>query len=183
MHGGSITARSEGPGCGAEFTVRLPLFRAQAAANDDIAPQGAGAHGEVSRPLAVLVVDDNCDSADSMAMLLRMKGVGVHVAYNGKQALALIAESFGEVRTVDIALVDIAMPGADGFTVMRELRKTPALAGALFAAMTGFGQESDIEHSLAQGFDVHLTKPVQLPLIDALLDRARERRDGGATIQ
>ena len=181
MHGGSITAQSSGPGCGAEFIVRLPLFRAQAAANDDVAPAGTGARGEASRPLAVLVVDDNRDSADSMAMLLRMKGVGVHVAYNGKQALALIAELFGQARTVDIALIDIAMPGADGYTVMRELRETPALAGALFAAMTGFGQESDIERSLAQGFDAHLTKPVQLPLIDALLDRARERRDGGRT--
>ena len=171
MHGGSIEASSEGLGRGATFTVRLPLFAAQDAANDegmnDALPSGA-AH----EMLSVLVVDDNRDSADSMAMLLRMKGHRVQVAYSGAQAL-----DFAErTEHIDVALIDIAMPGADGFTVLRELKRTHALRDANFASMTGFGQESDVARSLDRGFDLHLTKPVQWPLLDTLLTRASERR-------
>jgi PAS domain S-box-containing protein len=171
MHGGSITATSDGPGCGATFTVRLPLSGAHFATADGNAARLAAA---ISRHdgLLVLIVDDNTDSADSMAMLLRMRGHRVCVAYSGAQALALV----GDAGNVDVALVDIAMPGADGFTVLQQLKGMHASRNSLFAAMTGFGQESDIERSLARGFDVHLTKPVQLPLIDALLQRALERR-------
>lgn len=171
MHGGSIEATSEGLGRGATFTVRLPLLSAQDAANDegmsDDLPKGAE-----HDMLTVLVVDDNRDSADSMAMLLRMKGHRVQVAYSGAQALTL-AEG---ARRIDVALIDIAMPGADGFAVLRELKLTHALQDACFAAMTGFGQESDVARSLEQGFDLHLTKPVQLPMLDMLLTRAGERR-------
>ncbi len=170
MHGGSIEAASEGLGRGATFTVRLPLFAVQGAANDGGMDEGSpsGAHRDT---LVVLVVDDNRDSADSMAMLLRMKGHRVQVAYSGAQALQFAT---GADR-IDVALIDIAMPGADGFAVLRELKLTRALRGASFAAMTGFGQESDIARSLDQGFDMHLTKPVQLPLLDTLLKQAAER--------
>lgn len=178
MHGGSITAESEGPGHGATFIVRLPLLAVHAAANDDARMRGRSpGKGEKERDgLVVLIIDDNGDSADSMAMLLRLKGHRVHVAYSGEQALALAAN---DASGVDVALVDIAMPGVDGFTVLRRLKDTPTLGRTLFAAMTGFGQQSDVERSLAQGFDMHLTKPVQLPLIDALLQRAAERRAAG----
>ena len=171
MHGGAIAATSEGAERGATFTVRLPLAGAHSAANDDaVARFTAALSGHEG--LRVLIVDDNTDSADSMAMLLRMGGHRVHVAYSGAQAVAL-AETAG---SVDVALVDIAMPGADGFTVLQQLKEKQALRNSLFAAMTGFGQESDVERSLSRGFDSHLTKPVQLPLIDALLQRALERR-------
>jgi PAS domain S-box-containing protein len=171
MHGGSIGATSDGPGRGATFTVRLPLFGTHSVANDNgMAGLDAVVNGHEG--LVVLIVDDNSDSADSMAMLLRMRGHRVHVAYSGAQALALTADA----GSVDVAIVDIAMPGADGFTVLQQLKATRALRHSLFAAMTGFGQESDIERSLSRGFDMHLTKPVQLPLIDALLQRALERR-------
>ncbi|HEY3536077.1 MAG TPA: ATP-binding protein [Trinickia sp.] len=171
MHGGAISASSDGPGCGATFTIRLPLYGAQFAANDD-ARMGAAAPKDLEPALTILIVDDNHDSADSMAMLLRMRGHSVDVAYSGAQALTFAHEN----ARIDVALVDIAMPGADGFTVMRRLKETPGLQRALFAAMTGFGQASDIARSLDEGFDVHLTKPVQLPLVDALLQRAIERR-------
>jgi PAS domain S-box-containing protein len=174
MHGGSVSATSGGVGRGATFTVRLPLLAASLAANnrhDGLGQAGASENGR-GETLAILIVDDNADSADSMAMLLRMKGHRVHVAYSGAQALALA----GKTHDIDVALVDIAMPGADGFTVLERLKQVSALRGSLFAAMTGFGQDSDIERSLSRGFDVHLTKPVQLPLIDALLERATERR-------
>jgi CheY-like chemotaxis protein len=171
MHGGAISASSDGPGCGATFTIRLPLYGAQVAANDDARAAHASAKS-LDPALTVLIVDDNHDSADSMAMLLRMRGHSVGVAYSGAQALAFAHES----ADIDVALVDIAMPGVDGFTLLRRLKEMPELERALFAAMTGFGQASDIARSLAEGFDVHLTKPVQLPLVDALLQRAIERR-------
>ncbi|MEA3116939.1 MAG: hypothetical protein QOI13_209 [Paraburkholderia sp.] len=171
MHGGSISATSEGQGRGATFTMRLPLVGARGLTDGESEARRA-AEKSVREGLAVMIVDDNSDSADSMAMLLRMKGHRVHVAYSGAQALAL-AEG---MDTVDVALVDIAMPGADGFTVLRQLKETQAMSKSLFAAMTGFGQESDIERSLSCGFDLHLTKPVQLSQVDALLQRAAERR-------
>jgi PAS domain S-box-containing protein len=171
MHGGSIEASSEGLGRGATFTVRLPLFTVQDAANDE-GMNGDRRERSEHATLAVLVVDDNGDSADSMAMLLRMKGHRVQVAYSGAEAL----DAAERAERIDVALIDIAMPGADGFAVLRQLKGTKALSGACFAAMTGFGQESDVARSLDQGFDLHLTKPVQLPLLDTLLARAQERR-------
>ncbi len=174
LHGGSIGAMSEGQGRGATFTMRLPLAGARGMGGDDDGAQRAAAKS-ARDGLAVMIVDDNSDSADSMAMLLRTKGHRVHVAYNGAQALALAAG----VSVVDVALVDIAMPDVDGFTVLRQLKETRAMSNSLFAAMTGFGQESDIERSLSCGFDMHLTKPVQLRMVDALLQRATERRAVG----
>lgn len=171
MHGGSIEASSDGIGHGATFSVRLPLFAVQDAANDEGMRGGSRADAD-SGALSVLVVDDNCDSADSMAMLLRMKGHRVQVAYSGAQAVD-IAE---RAEPIDVALIDIAMPGADGFSVLRQLKRTKALGGARFAAMTGFGQESDVARSLDHGFDLHLTKPVQVPLLDEWLTRAGEQR-------
>ena len=172
MHGGSIEATSDGLGRGATFTVRLPLFAVQDAANDEGMRADTRGRGE-SGTLAVLVVDDNCDSADSMAMLLRMKGHRVQVAYSGAQAL----DAATRAERIDVALIDLAMPGADGFAVLRQLKSTKALGDACFAAMTGFGQESDVARSLGEGFDLHLTKPVQLPLLDALLEQAGERAE------
>jgi PAS domain S-box-containing protein len=171
MHGGSIEASSAGLGRGSTFTVRLPLFAVQDAANDEGMTGDSGQRNDLGA-LTVLVVDDNCDSADSMAMLLRMKGHRVQVAYSGAQAI----EAAQRTERIDVALIDIAMPGADGFAVLRQLKLTKALGHACFAAMTGFGQESDVARSLDQGFDLHLTKPVQLPLLDALLTRAGEQR-------
>ncbi|WP_206956407.1 PAS domain-containing hybrid sensor histidine kinase/response regulator [Trinickia acidisoli] len=171
MHGGSIEAESAGLGSGATFTVRLPLFAVQDAANDEGMHGKSAGTGDLGA-LAVLVVDDNRDSADSMAMLLRMKGHRVQVAYSGAQALDVA----GRAEHIDVALIDIAMPGADGFAVLRQLKEVKAFCDACFAAMTGFGQESDVARSLDQGFDLHLTKPVQLPLLDTLLARAGERR-------
>ncbi|HEV3106262.1 MAG TPA: ATP-binding protein [Trinickia sp.] len=173
MHGGSIAAESDGLGRGSAFTIRLPLLsdRAGGIDNEDLSDPLRSKAAKAA--LVVLIVDDSSDSADSMAMLLRLKGHRVHVAYSGEQALACAAHA----DAIDVALLDIAMPGADGFTVLHQLKAKPALERALFAATTGFGQESDIKRSLSQGFDAHLTKPVQLPQIDALLARALERRN------
>ncbi|WP_206995322.1 hybrid sensor histidine kinase/response regulator [Trinickia mobilis] len=178
MHGGAVTVASAGRGHGATFTLHLPRLdsspvESEAGGAATLHPNTAGHDDDT---LHVLIVDDNRDSADSMAMLMSLKGHRVRVAYNGLQALAIAS-----TERVDVALIDIAMPGADGFTVLRQLKSIPSTNEALYAAMTGFGQASDMERSLQGGFDAHLTKPVPLALIDALLQRALERRSGPET--
>jgi PAS domain S-box-containing protein len=177
MHGGVVTAASAGPGRGATFVLRLPLFAAPPAVEDGDArasPTPDLVKPEESAVLNVLVVDDNRDSADSIAMLIALKGHRVRVAYD-----AIAARAIAGAERLDVALIDIAMPDADGFDVLRELKAAPGAYPALYAAMTGFGLESDVQRSLQAGFDVHLTKPVPLMLIDALLARALERRERG----
>ncbi|MBU70466.1 MAG: hybrid sensor histidine kinase/response regulator [Cupriavidus sp.] len=155
MHGGSIAAASEGAGLGATFTVQLPLAAASEAGrqSDETPPS----HGRTRR---VLLVDDNRDAADSMAMLLEMSGHTVVTAYDGMEALHVAAR----VRP-DIALIDLAMPGMDGFTVIHALRAMPALSDTRYVALTGFGQASDRAQTAAAGFHVHLVKPVEVDLL------------------
>ncbi|GJG98344.1 PAS domain S-box protein [Cupriavidus pauculus] len=152
MHGGSITAASAGPGLGATFTVQLPL----AASADAPSSADGGATGS-RRRRRVLLVDDNRDAADSMSILLEMSGHEVTTAYDGMEAIHAAAR----VRP-DVALIDLAMPGMDGFAVIHTLRGMPALSGTRYVALTGFGQASDRAETAAAGFDVHLVKPVEL---------------------
>ncbi|MFL9960856.1 PAS domain S-box protein [Paraburkholderia sediminicola] len=167
MHGGSIFASSEGLGCGSAFTLSLPLAGAPSdAAADETQPVTP----EVP-PLRVLLVDDNHDSADSLAMLLELKGHDVRIAYGGEQALQ-IAPGF----VPQLAVIDIAMPRMDGYATLAALRVRPELAGTMFVAMTGFGHASDRERTRAAGFHAHLVKPVELAQFDALLAQAEARR-------
>ena len=158
-HGGLIAAHSEGLGRGSTFTLRLPLLQAWNGLVDP--PVATPPPGRQRR---VLVVDDNQDSADSMADTLRLMGHDVLVAYGGAQALAAV-----DAFAPDCALLDLNMPGMDGFTLLRTLRARPELAGLRAAAVTGYGQSTDRERTLAAGFDAHLTKPVELPALAALM--------------
>jgi CheY-like chemotaxis protein len=162
LHGGSVTAHSDGAGCGSEFTVRLPCL----AANEE--PSAAAARPRASRPahgaLRVLVVDDNRDSADSLALLLRLRGHEPHACYDGASALEAARE-----QRPHAVLLDLSMPDIDGFEVCRRLREE-GLASALIVALTGYGQEADRNRSLAAGFDAHLVKPVDPELVAKLLD-------------
>jgi PAS domain S-box-containing protein len=177
LHGGTISATSAGPGTGSTFTIRLPLERAstgwtpaaQAPALTTLDPQETPA-------LRVLVVDDNRDSADSLAMLLELKGHEVRVAYSARHAREQV-EDF----TPDAALIDIAMPEVDGYAALRALRAHAPLAHTLFAAMTGFGQAADVELTRAAGFEMHLVKPVDAALFDEVLARAAGRRAQAVT--
>ncbi|CDY76360.1 Chemotaxis protein methyltransferase CheR [Caballeronia glathei] len=174
LHGGAILAASEGRGKGSTFTVRLPLARQHACRRDtDRLPGEQPAPGGALR---VLVIDDNRDSADSLAMLIGLKGHEARVAYDGAHGLAIAREFLP-----DLVLVDLAMPDFDGFFVLRELRAQPAFHSATTAAMTGFGQEQDRERSLSAGFDVHLVKPVDIALLDELLASVSERRAASGT--
>ncbi|HEY3596015.1 MAG TPA: PAS domain S-box protein [Paraburkholderia sp.] len=164
LHGGAIHAASAGRGHGSTFTVRVPLAAGADDTHDEVAPQAATAE---CAALRVLVVDDNRDSADSLAVLLEMKGHRARVAYDGESALAL-AKAF----LPQLVLTDLAMPNVDGFGLLRELRSNPMLSLTRIVAMSGFGQESDRDQSLAAGFDAHLVKPLEIAVLNELLDSA-----------
>ena len=150
LHGGTVTAASDGPGRGSEFTVRLPL----AAEEVDPPPAAALAGPPVSR-LRVLVVDDQVDVADSVAMLVETLGHRVSTAYDGASALAMCRES-----APDVMLVDIGMPGMTGYELADRIRRDPALARLHLVAVTGYGRQEDRRRVMHAGFDAHLTKPV-----------------------
>lgn len=171
MHGGSIVASSAGPGTGSTFTLSLPL----AAAPPEAAGDEANAAGGQVAPLRILLVDDNRDSADSLAMLLELKGHDVRIAYEGEQALE-VAPRFAP----HLAVIDIAMPKMDGYATIAALREMPKLADTTYAAMTGFGHATDRERTREAGFHTHLVKPVELALFDTLLAEVEARRSGRA---
>lgn len=150
LHGGTVTAQSDGPGRGAIFTMRLPCIPATQA---DQASQDLPA----SQPIAkVLVVDDNADAAESLAMVLQLNGHDVKVAYDGPSALELAA-GFAP----DVAFLDIGLPGMDGYEVARRLRALAGQGVLRLVAVTGYGQDKDKEAAAAAGFDLHVTKPVE----------------------
>ncbi|HEV7476228.1 MAG TPA: response regulator, partial [Burkholderiales bacterium] len=148
-HGGRVEARSAGPGRGAEFIIHLPLAASSAAA--PAPPVPLPANGARRR---VLVVDDNADAAESIARLLRLEGHRVETALNGVAALRA-----AEALQPDIAFIDLNMPGMDGYELTRRLRALPCGRNARLVALTGMGKASDVDHTRAAGFDLHLTKP------------------------
>jgi PAS domain S-box-containing protein len=168
MHGGSVSAHSAGAGQGSEFVVRLPL--APGSPTPEPPTTTVAAPSEV-RPLRILIVDDNVDGANSLALLLRLEGHEVKVVHDGQAAL----EAAGEFRP-EAVLLDIGLPrGMDGYEVAIRLRALPGLGSVLIVALTGYGQEEDRQRSSAAGFSAHLVKPVNLDLLREALARAGAR--------
>jgi PAS domain S-box-containing protein len=162
LHGGTIEAHSKGLGHGSEFIVRLPIGAAlepgsEAPPAGDAVPSAAGHR--------VLVADDNRDAAESLAMLLRMDGHEVRVATDGTEAVALFAR-----MQPDFAILDIGMPGLNGYEVARRMRKDAKGRPLRLIAVTGWGQQTDKALAFAAGFDHHFTKPLEP---DKLLDLLR----------
>ncbi|NEX64150.1 PAS domain-containing protein [Noviherbaspirillum galbum] len=154
QHGGSIAASSDGPGKGSRFVLTLPRAAAGAPSGLSGVPlAAAGAQRASSR--RVLVVDDNVDAALSLGLLLESMGHVVVTAHDAAAALARHREA-----SFDAYLLDLGLPGVDGFALARLLRADPASASSLFVALTGYGQEQDKLASKAAGFDCHLVKPV-----------------------
>ena len=165
LHGGTVLARSEGPGRGSEFVVRLPTTRnAERGTRGGDDSEFRPPRPEFRSSKRVLVVDDNRDAADSLAMLLRLKGHEVRVAYEGPAALAAAPE-FGP----DLVLLDLGMPGMDGYEVARRLRRTPGFERKTIAALTGWGQDADRRRTRETGFDHHLVKPVDPAELSAVI--------------
>jgi PAS domain S-box-containing protein len=167
MHGGSVEASSDGPGRGSEFVMHLPTS-ARSRQGDASGSAGAEAPPDPASRLCILVVDDNRDAADSLALVLRLEGHDVRVTYDGQTALEV-----AQGHPPDLALVDLGMPGMDGYELCRRLRAQPALAGALLVALTGWGQEEDRRRSEEAGFDRHLIKPVEPQSLHRLLTHPR----------
>ena len=159
LHGGQVHAHSDGEDRGASFTVRLPLARAMAAT-----PLPAPDAPTLAGPLRVLVVDDNVDAAVSTAMLLETLDVSARVAHDGAAALRIAGE-----YQPDVVLLDIGMPGMDGYEVARRLRADARCGDPVLVAVTGWAHEQDLQRSAAAGFDHHFAKPLDIGRLHALL--------------
>jgi two-component system CheB/CheR fusion protein len=164
-HGGCVTARSDGPGTGSEFVVRLPvLAETHAAPIDSTQPARAGV-SEIIACRRILVVDDNAVAADSLGRLLRsVFRQDVQIAYDGPAALEM-AETFRP----ELVLLDLGMAAMDGYEVAMRLRDRPECAGIRIIAVTGWGQEEDRRRTREMGFDLHLVKPVDADSLRQLL--------------
>ncbi len=149
LHEGTVTATSAGPGCGSTFTVRLALTDKRPG---PAGPEAPPAPGQRRR---VLVVDDNTDAADAVAMLLEMWGYAVRKASDGQRALQAVQDF-----DPDVVLLDIGLPRLDGYGVLHAAQQLPGAERRHWIALTGYGQDSDRERAMAAGFHVHLTKPV-----------------------
>jgi PAS domain S-box-containing protein len=170
LHHGRIDLKSEGPGQGSEFTVTLPLTEPDAPPEAVTSPHAAVPSEAKSR--RVLVVDDNRDAAESLAMLLRASECEVSVAFGGEEALDL----FDELKP-EIVLLDIGMPGMDGFEVARRIRSSAQGRAALLVALTGWGQVEDKQRSAEAGFDEHVTKPADPVRLHELVTMERSKGD------
>ena len=168
-HGGRVEARSEGLGKGSEFLVHLPLVRALSGAGDEAATDGAAAGAGRSAARRILVVDDDRDSADSLAMLLRAAGHETATAYGGEEALELAARF-----RPDVVLLDLGMPHVNGHETCRRLRAAPWGRDMLVIAQTGWAHAEDKALTEAAGFHGHLIKPVNLHDLARLLAELTE---------
>jgi CheY-like chemotaxis protein len=156
LHGGTVTARSDGPGKGSTFTLALPLLERRAATSP------AQPH-----PLHILIVDDNADAATSLADLLQTQGHTVTVRHDAHSAL-------DEARTLhpDALILDVGLPDMDGYELSRRLHGMPATSGATYIALTGYGQAHDRVLAKAAGFDHDFTKPVDMGALRRALAQA-----------
>jgi CheY-like chemotaxis protein len=160
MHGGTVEAKSDGPGRGSEFVVRLPIKPEQ-----PIVRAGAEAKPGATGPRRrILVVDDNRDAAQALKLLLEGDGHDVRVASDGAAGL----EAARQYKP-DVALLDIGLPHMDGYELARRMREEPALEATLLVAVTGYGQMHDRARASASGFNHHLVKPVEFGALQRLL--------------
>jgi PAS domain S-box-containing protein len=174
MHGGRVEARSPGPMQGSEFIVHLPAL---AHGLPEPGEPGFQARGAPARALRILVVEDNTDAAEGLAVVLQIWGHDPQLAYDGVTALEL-----AERTRPDVVLSDLGLPGMDGYELARRLRARPAFGRAVLIALSGYGRAEDKRRALEAGFDHHLVKPPDLDALEELLGRvartpAAERSD------
>ena len=160
MHAGTITGQSPGKDQGSTFTIRLTLAAGRGPTVDE-RPEEPRAEITGRR---ILIVDDNEEAAELLAILLGLRGHQTRIAYDGPSALA-VAASFGP----DVAFLDIGLPGMSGHELARRFRADPALAGTLLIALTGWGGQEDRRRTREAGFDHHLTKPADAASIEGIL--------------
>lgn len=166
QQGGSVTARSGGPGAGSEFLVRLPILTRQLLVQMPDPPPARGGPAQLQR---LLLVDDNRDAVESLAVLLSLTGYQTRIAYDGLKALQEAAS-----YRPDVVLLDVGLPGLSGLEVCRAIKSEPWGKGMLVIALTGWGQDDDRRRSREAGFDGHLVKPVDFADLTRLLQAATE---------
>lgn len=165
MHGGHVHASSPGPGLGSEFVVRLPALPQMGPAQPLMLP-GKRPPVASSPQRRVLVVEDSVDTAETLAVLIKLWGSEVRVVHDGLAALEA-----ANVYQPEVVLLDLGLPGMDGYQVARRLRSEEKLRGTLLVALSGYGQTEDRRRSREAGFDYHLTKPVEPEALQDLLGR------------
>jgi PAS domain S-box-containing protein len=164
LHQGDITVASAGPGLGSEFTLHLPLAAEERVRDEGTAPAPGATPARRRR---VLIVEDNADARESLQLLLEMAGHEVETSEDAPSALQKL-----EAFWPDVALIDVGLPGIDGYSLARTVRRDPRARDLCLVAITGYGQAEDRRQALASGFDVHVTKPVDPDRLEHLL---RER--------
>jgi len=162
LHGGTVSAHSEGPGRGSEFTIRLPALARSAVPHE---PEAAGTIAPQHRRSRVMIVDDNRDSADTLSALLDAWGHEVRTFYDGPTALA----GAGEFQP-NVVLLDIGLPKMSGYEVAAQLRKMVNVGSMILVAFTGYGQDEDRRRVRDAGFDYHLVKPLDAAQLEKILD-------------
>jgi two-component system CheB/CheR fusion protein len=170
LHGGTVEARSNGPGRGSEFVVRLPL----AATSEGATPNCSGAEENIGHhmPRRVLVIDDYASSGDTLAMVLKSLGNQAMALTDPIQALEYLA-----AHKPDLVIVDVAMPGMSGYEVAQRIRQNPQLNDVFLVALTGHGRPADRQAALDAGFDRHITKPVAIQVLANLLAEVGTRHN------
>lgn len=162
MHSGRVEARSKGAGTGSEFLVVLPAMAERSDPSRE--PARPSKPDSPIKPRRILVVDDNVDFAASLKLLLEHEGQVVEVVHDGQSALDA-AKTFSP----DVVLMDLGLPGINGFETAHALRAMPEMRGALLIAVSGYAQDEDRRRSAREGFDNHLQKPVELQqILDAI---------------
>jgi CheY-like chemotaxis protein len=168
LHAGQVVATSDGVGRGSTFRILLPIYEGVEVESHRTGPR-------VVRPgverCKVLVVDDNVDAAEILAEALETLGFAATACHDGPSALAAV-----EADAPHAALLDIGMPGMDGYELAKELRRRPDGASYFLVALTGFGQHRDRDKAMEAGFDVHMVKPVDLDQVARVLENAGPRR-------
>ena len=158
MHGGEIAAHSDGPGQGSTFTITMPV-------SDSLGPPASFRQPDAPRVACrVLIIDDNRDAANTMAMLVEELGGSTRIAHDAGNGLEVVQE-----YQPDIVFLDIGMPGIDGYEACRRMRQRPSQKAVVIVAVTGWGQPQDKQRALDAGFDAHLTKPVDLEALARIL--------------
>jgi CheY-like chemotaxis protein/PAS domain-containing protein len=172
MHGGSVTARSEGPGTGSEFALRLPVVVEPSISIEPAMPTPATATAPSRERPRILVVDDNTDAARTMSILLRAYGYVTQAAHDGLEAIE-VAERFNP----HVILLDIGLPKLNGYEVCQQIRSQQWGKEMFVVAVTGWGQEEDKRRAEDCGFDAHIVKPVEPVQLVALLNKLVSERD------
>src|SRR5262249_20463305 len=173
LHGGAIEARSMGLGTGSEFVVRLPMTTGQAKEKKPASAKTARTPAVTNRAYRILIVDDDADATDAMRLLLQREGHEVEVVSNGDDAKAHALRF-----RPDAVVLDLGLPGKNGFAVAKDLRHDGALSDVVIIAVSGYGDERHKNMSIEAGIDEHMTKPADL---NRLLRRIAQGRKPGTS--